>query len=164
VSDVSHLSSAVCGCVLMALSPEAWRWGPGFGDDRRMRIVLTGVDCPRLPGVTVGVQRGTEAVQPFPAEGSVVTWELDARLVGSGLRGPYVHGRPGGRFLYLSWQMQESGRFRRAKLMLDVLPFEHLQLADQGHLAARVSLVMPDGSPVCAAVRPPRIEWSAVGG
>ena len=129
-----------------------------------MRIVVTGVDSPRLPGVTVGVQRGTEVVQPFPADGSVVTWELDARLVGSDLRGPFVHGRPGGRFLYLSWHQEGAGRFRRAKLMLAVLPDELLQRAEHGHLAARLSLVLPDGSPVCAAVRPPRIEWSAVDG
>jgi hypothetical protein len=129
-----------------------------------MRIVVTGVDGPRLPGVTVGVQRGTEVVQAFPADGSVVTWELDARLVGSDLRGPFVHGQPGGRFLYLSWHEEGAGRFRRAKLMLDVLPDDLLERAGRGHLAARLGLSMPDGSPVCAAVRPPRIEWSAVDG
>jgi hypothetical protein len=142
---------------------ETWLLVRGLGDDRRMRIVVSGIDCPRLPGVTVGVQRGAEVVQPFPADGSVVTWELDARLVGAELRGPFVHGRPGGRFLYLSWQMQGSGMFRRAKLMLDVLSAEllqHAEHAEHGHLAARVRLVMPDGSPVCAAVRPPHIEWS----
>lgn len=129
-----------------------------------MRIVVTGVDCPLLPGVTVGVQRGTEVVQSFPADGSVLTWELDARLVGVELRGPFVHGRPGDRFLYLSWHQEGVGRFRRAKLMLDAVPAELLQRAEAGHLAARVGLVMPNGSPVCAAVRPPRIEWSAVDG
>lgn len=129
-----------------------------------MRILLTGVDCPALPGVTVGVQRGAEVVQAFPADGSVVTWELDARLVGADLRGPYVHGRPGARFLYLSWQREDAGMFRRAKLMLDVLTPDLLQRAERGHLAARLGLAMVDGSPVCAAVRPPRIEWSAVDG
>ena len=135
--------------------------GTGLGDDRRMLIVVTGVDCPRLPGVTVSVQRGTDVVQQFPAEGSVVTWTLDAQLVGTELRGPFVHGRPGGRFLYLSWQQQGSGMFRRAKLMLDVLSPEVLDRAEHGGLAARLSLAMPDGTPVCASVRPPRIQWSA---
>ena len=55
--------------------------GTGLGDDRRMLIVVTGVDCPRLPGVTVSVQRGTDVVQQFPAEGSVVTWTLDAQPI-----------------------------------------------------------------------------------
>ncbi len=126
-----------------------------------MRIVVTGVDCPRLPGVTVGLQRGREVVQQFPAEGSAVTWTLDAQLLGTELRGPYVHGKPGARFLYLSWQQQGSGMFRRAKLMLDAVPPELLDQAEHGGLAARLSLAMPDGTPVCASVRPPRIHWSA---
>jgi hypothetical protein len=71
-----------------------------------MRIVITGVDCPVLPGVTVGVQRGRDVVQEFPADGSDVTWVLDAALVGTELREPYIQGRPGGRFVYLSWQRE----------------------------------------------------------
>jgi hypothetical protein len=129
-----------------------------------MRIVLTGVDCPHLPGVTVGVQRGKDVVQEFPAEGSVATWVLDAQRVGSDLRGPYVQGRPGARFLYLSWQRQGSGMFRRAKLMLDALTPELLDRAERSGLAARLSLAMPDGSPVCAAVHPPRIQWTTPDG
>ena len=128
-----------------------------------MRIVVTGVECPTLPGVTVGVQRGQDVVQELPADGADLTWELDARLVGHDLRGPYVHGRPGDRFLYLSWASVQEGRFRRAKLMLAVVPPELLERAEQGHLAARLPLVLPNGTPVCAAVRPPRIEWTAVG-
>jgi hypothetical protein len=126
-----------------------------------MQIVLTGVDCPLLPGVTVGVQRGKDVVQEFPADGSPVTWRLDAQRTGTDVRGPYVHGRPGGRFLYLSWQRQGSGMFRRAKLMLDVLTPDVLARAEEGALTARVGLAMPDGSPLCAAVRPPVIEWSS---
>jgi hypothetical protein len=53
--------------------------------------------------------------------------------------------------------------FRRAKLMLDVLSPGLLAHAEQVGLAARVLLRMPDGSPVCAAVRPPRIEWWSLG-
>lgn len=129
-----------------------------------MLIVLTGVECPLLPGVTVGVQRGTDVVQEVPADGSPVTWTLEAQRSGSDLRGPYVHGRLGGRFLYLSWQRQGSGRFRRAKLMLDVLTPDLLDRAEQGSLTARVRLAMPDASPLCAAVRPPQIEWSSLDG
>jgi hypothetical protein len=127
-------------------------------------IVVTGVECPVLPGVTVALQRRKDLVQEFPANGSPLTWRLDARLVEADLRGPFVHGRPGARFLYLSWQREGSGMFRRAKLMLDVLTPDLLARAEQGGLAARLGLVMPDGSPVCASVRPPRIEWSVVDG
>jgi hypothetical protein len=125
-----------------------------------MRIVLTGVSCPVLSGVTVGVQRGKDVVQEFPADGSDLTWVLAADVVGTELRGPYVQGRPGDRYLYLSWQREGSGMFRRAKLMLDVLTPELLARGEHGTLTARLSLSMPDGGPVCAAVRPPRIEWS----
>jgi hypothetical protein len=128
-----------------------------------MRIVLTGVSCPVLPGVTVGVQRGKDVVQEFPADGSDLTWVLDADVVGTELRGPYVQGRPGDRYVYLSWQREGTGMFRRAKLMLDALTPELLAGGEQVALTARMSLSMPDGGPVCAAVRPPRIEWSRQG-
>ena len=87
---------------------------------------------------------------------------MDVNLLdGPALRGPYVHGRGEARFLYLSWQRSGEG-FRRAKLMLDAVPDEVLTAASQsGTLTARFRLTMPDGSPVCAAVRPPAIEWSA---
>lgn len=129
-----------------------------------MRISLTGVECPRLPDVTVGVQRGKDVIHEFPADGGEITWLLEAKRVGDDdLRGPYVHGRPGGRFLYLSWQRHDSGMFRRAKIMLDVLSPQLLTRAErEGGLAARMSLTMPDGSPLCAAVRPPMIEWSTL--
>lgn len=117
-----------------------------------------------MAGVTVGVQRGKDVVQEFPADGSHVTWEIDAQWTGADLRGPYVHGRPGRRFLYLSWQRQGSGMFRRAKLMLDDLTPDLLARAELGVLTARVALAMPDGTPLCAAVRPPQIDWSSGSG
>ena len=130
-----------------------------------MRIVVTGTDCPRIPGVRVGVQRGKdEVVQEQPADGADLTWELDARLVGADLRGPFVHGRPGDRFLYLCWASAQDGRIGRTKLMLDAVPPDDLERAERGHLAARLPLARPDGRPVLAAVRPPRIEWTAVDG
>jgi Family of unknown function (DUF5990) len=132
-----------------------------------VRIELVGLDCPVLPGVTVGLQRGREVVDARPADGGVVRWVVEVRRVeGPDLRGPYVHGRPGARFLYLSWQ-QDAGRdgpggmFRRAKLMLDVLPSELSADAATG-LRGTFRLTLPDGSPLCAAVRPPAIAWSAL--
>jgi hypothetical protein len=81
-------------------------------------------------------------------------------LDGPDLRGPFVHGRPGSRFLYLSWQ-HESAMFRRAKLMLDAVAPALLTDNGEAGLRARFRLAMPDGSPLCAAVRPPEIVWSA---
>lgn len=128
-----------------------------------MRIDIIGVECPALSGVTVAMQRGTDIVDEHPANGADVRWLLGARLApGLDLRGPYVHGRKGERFLYLSWARAPNGMFRRAKLMLDAVPREMLIEADQSGLVGRVGLTMPDGSPLCAAVRPPVISWSVL--
>ncbi len=129
------------------------------GDNRVVRIELVGLRSPVLSGVTVGVQRGDQVVDARPATGDTLTWQLDAQVTGNGdLRGPYVHGRPGARFLYLSWQRPPEGMFRRAKLMLDAVPPGLLD--DAAHLRGVVPLAMSDGTPLCAAVRPPVITWS----
>ena len=117
-----------------------------------MRLTIHGVECPTLPGVTVGLQRGREVVDERPADGSDKSWALELTVVaGPDLRGPHVQGRRGERFVYLSWQ-RGGEMFRRAKLMLDDLPSYEDQLLTVG-------LTMSDGSPLCAAVRPPALSW-----
>jgi hypothetical protein len=124
-----------------------------------VQIEIVGYECPRLPEVTVGVQRGREVVDVRAAADGDLRWLVEARLVdGPDLRGPYVHGRPGERFLYLCW-LRSGVMFRRAKLMLGTVPDELLRAAAETGLQGRVRLAMPDGSPVCAAVRPPVVEW-----
>lgn len=129
-----------------------------------MRIELVGVECPVLPGVTVGVQRGKAVVDEWRADGSDQRWLLEAEVVdvegGRDLRGPFVHGRRGERFFYLVWSRSLEGMFRRAKLMLDEVPPELLEGATGFRGTAR--LTMADGSPLCAAVRPPAVTWSAI--
>lgn len=132
--------------------------------DDRVRITLVGVDTPVLTGVTIGVQRGREVVDEHAANGAALTWRLEARRAGDDdVRGAYVHGRPGDRFLYLSWQ-RHGVMFRRAKLMLAAVPAAVLAAAEEAGLHGRVSLVLADGSPLCAAVRPPAVTWSAAEG
>jgi uncharacterized protein DUF5990 len=117
-----------------------------------MLLEILGTDCPVLPGVTVGVQRGRAVVDELPADGTDKRWTLELTVVdGRDVRGPYVQGRPGSRFVYLSWQ-RDDGMFRRAKLMLD-------SLASYEDQVLTVGLTMPDGSPLCAAVRPPAMSW-----
>ena len=87
---------------------------------------------------------------------------------GHHLQGPYIQGPPGGRFIYLSWGTVDDAAgftlFRRAKLWLDVVPAGVLdQAMDRGVLVGRLGLTDLKGNPLCAAVRPPVIEWSAAG-
>ena len=146
-----------------------------------MRIV--GVDVPgrtwcdpRPDGVAygnlhVGVQRRREVVDVFRCEGGDVTWDLDVDVVGTSdeidFKGPYVQGKRGERFLYLSWGAVDGDgefrMFRRAKLMLAAVDPETVEAGNRpGHrLVGTVGLTGGDGGPRCAAVRPPVIEWAA---
>ena len=85
---------------------------------------------------------------------------------GIDITGPYVQGRPGDRFVYLSWGTVDDGgaftMFRRAKLMLSAIDHTTLDAAARkGRLLARVRLTDARGEALCARVRPPYIEWSA---
>ena len=126
-----------------------------------MRIELLGTDAPVLPGVTVGLQRGASVADERPADGSELHWTIDVRVTpGPDFAGPFAHGRHGDRFLYLCWSRVAEGMFRRAKLMLGDVPADVVAAAEVAGLRATVRLIMPDGSPLCAAVRPPAIVWS----
>ncbi|MET8092762.1 DUF5990 family protein [Micromonospora sp. NPDC005220] len=145
-----------------------------------MRIRIDGGDLPgrrpgreadalRLSNVHVGVQRKTEVVDQVPADAASATWsmEVSSREVDGMLDvgGPWVHGRPGARFLYLSWgAVTQDGfaMFRRAKLMFTDVPTELLRAAHQGSgtLVGRVGLTDAAGEPICARVRPPAIAWT----
>jgi len=79
--------------------------------------------------------------------------------------GPYIQGRPGARFIYLSWVTVEDAAkftlFRRAKLWLDAIPPALIEgTLDGGLLVGRLGLTDARGNPLCASVRPPLIEWS----
>lgn len=127
---------------------------------------LPGRVCAGHVEVAVGVQRGREVVDVHPADADRVVWAFDAvevadRSGAPDVRGPFVHGRPGARFLYLSWGGVDAGgargMFRRAKLMLDPAV---LAAAAGATLVAELNLTMADGTPLCAAVRPPAVAWS----
>jgi len=89
-----------------------------------------------------------------------------ASPTGIDLKGPYIQGPPGGRFIYLSWGTVDAAGsftlFRRAKLWLDTVPTGVIAAAlDTGLLVGRLGLTDRKGNPTCAAVRPPIVEWSA---
>jgi hypothetical protein len=82
------------------------------------------------------------------------------------LKGPYIQGPRGGRFIYLSWgTVDDPGTFemfRRAKVWLEAVPLPVVERAvDGGLLVGRLGLTDPKGHPLCASVRPPAIEWAA---
>ena len=133
----------------------------------------------RLPGRTfcdhgnvhIGVQRGDEVVQVQPADapsvkfgfGIVLREQEDGSV---DFRSPFVHGKPGDRFFYLSWgDVDRDGvftMFRRAKLMLAAVP-QGLVTPRTGTLEGYLVLTDEKGGPICAAVRPPAINWSSGG-
>ncbi len=142
-----------------------------------MRVEIHGVElpgrwCETYENVHVGLQRGREVIDIHSADEQAVRWVMDVDVRREGdaivdIRGPYVHGRPGNRFLYLSWgTVDDRGAFtmfRRAKLLLgDVEPTVlEAALQPESHLVAHLALTGPDGGPRCGSVRPPHIQWAA---
>ena len=153
-----------------------------------MRIRVDAVDLPGLtcpPGAPAGdgvpayrnihvaVQhrdRPAELLGLQSGDAASATWTLECATAaspnGTDVKGPYVQGRPGGRFIYLSWgTVDDSGTFtmfRRAKLLLDAVPAEVLDAAARtGLLVGRLGLTDACGTPLCARVVPPHITWTA---
>ena len=132
----------------------------------RVRIVgekLPGRQFCEHGNVHVGVQRGSEVVQLVPGDAPSAVFEFDVvRRDDGDFRGPFVHGKPGDRFLYLSWgDVAPDGSFemfRRAKLMLAAVP-RGLLGPGTTMLEGYLPLTDDKGGPVCAAVRPPSVNW-----
>ena len=127
------------------------------GIDAAYTNIHVGVQRKNRPAELLDLQRG-DAV--------TVTWTVECSVDGADVRGPYIQGRPGERFLYLSWcTVDDDGTramFRRAKLMIADVPAKTLSAAtESGVLEARLGLTDASGNPVCARVKPPSIHWSA---
>ncbi|MFI2608932.1 DUF5990 family protein [Kitasatospora sp. NPDC018619] len=140
---------------------------------------LPGRTCgaaPGLPGyrdIHVAVQRRgrpDELLGLHARDAPSATWPPECTATstdaGTDLTGPYVQGRPGARFVYLSWgTVDEAGAFtpvRRAKPMLDGIDPKALDAAlRSGRLPTRLRLSDAGGRPPCARVRPPLAAWSA---
>ena len=142
-----------------------------------LRIIgtdLPGRGCGDHSNVHVGIQRKREPDQVVSAddERAVFTTEITVvdRAGTPDFRGPCVQGRPGDRFVYLTWgdvdssdDLRSFAMFRRAKLMLAAVDPETVRSADQPGKALEARLTLTDdcGLPRCAAVRPPQITWTA---
>lgn len=147
-----------------------------------MRIRIEAVDLPgrrggleadtlRRNNIHVGVQRRVEVVDRFPADAESARWEfeVDSRELDGLLDvgGPYVHGRPGARFIYLSWGAVDGAEFaayRRIKLLFGDVPTDVLRAAHDGDgiLVARLGLTDDRGDPRAARVRPPDVVWQVL--
>ena len=122
--------------------------------------------------VHVGVQCKKEAVALVPADASRAVFEFEIALRrgrdGSpDPGGPFVHGRPGARFVYLTWgTVDEAGgfeMFRRLKLWLRGLDPQLLAGAADGRLLeARLDLTDRCGGPRCGAAHPQDVDWRLV--
>ncbi|WP_262282151.1 DUF5990 family protein [Micromonospora sp. MA102] len=139
------------------------------GGDLPGRRAGTEADLLRLRNVHVGMQRGAEVVDRVPVDAQEAAWrcEVTSREVDDLLDvgGPWVHGRPGARFLYLSWGAVTDDRFemfRRAKLLFGDVPPELLRAGHDGAgvLVGRLGLTDAQGGPICARVRPPHVRWT----
>lgn len=143
------------------------------GTDLPGRVCAAGPDFPGYRDVHVGVQRRdrpAELLDLHPGDAPSAVWTLDCTAVptatGVDLSGRYIQNRLGGRFVYLSWVTVDAAgavtMFRRAKLMFDAIAPDSITAAmESGLLTARLGLTDGRGLPLCAAVRPPAIQWSA---
>ena len=122
-----------------------------------------------MDNVHVGIQRRRQPVELVRADAAEARWDLDIDIVDRNgeidFRGPDVQGKPGERFLYLTWgDVGDDGgfeMFRRAKLMLHRVDAETIDAArNTGILVAHFDLTGGDDGPVCARVGPPAISWS----
>ena len=124
--------------------------------------------CDGGDNVHVGIQRKRDIEELVAGDAEEARWDITVDVVGEDFKGPHVQGKKGERFLYLSWGTVHAdgtfAMFRRSKLMIGAIDVSVLRAADRpGHrLVGTLGLTGGDGGPVCAAVRPPKIEWSAV--
>jgi hypothetical protein len=136
-------------------------------------VRIAGVNLPGrawacYDNIHVGVQRKAEVVDLVAGDAGEAVWHFSVEVTPDGdFRGPFVQGRKGERFVYLSWGTVDAGgrftMFRRAKLMLAAVDAATIESADApGHvLVATLALTDGKGAPRCAAVRPPAISWTA---
>jgi Family of unknown function (DUF5990) len=116
--------------------------------------------------VHVGIQVGRKAEDLVRADAKTASWTVPIDVVirngGFDFRGPAVQGRPGARFVYLTWgNVGRDGSFtmfRRAKLMLADLERFVSEAGDAAQVIARVDLTDDCGGPRCARLRSPALE------
>jgi hypothetical protein len=134
----------------------------------RLRVLCTPLPpraFDRFREIQLGMQYGKEEVRPGREESEgTLRFECEVRVKKRpdtgrpDFLGPWVHGAPGTRFLYLVWEGEEEGvwqLFRRMKVPLSPITWEQVEAAgggEEGVLEGTVSGVGADGAPACASV------------
>lgn len=133
---------------------------------------LPGRTCASHTCVRVGVQRGRDAEQWFPAGADAARWTLEVTAkdgtAGPDVCGPHVQGRPGARFVYLVWTGVDAagsdGMFRRLKVPLDLTaPVLRRALLQDTPLTVALSLSALDRTPRCGGLKTADVRWRPTG-
>lgn len=134
--------------------------------------IIVRLHCWHLPGaqfngrsgVRLGIQRGQDVIEDVLGDAESVTFTVPLRVAANAkdgppnFLGPFAHGTPGARFLYLCWGERNGDDwdgFRRAKVRLMFLDWERLQRHWETGKPVEISLGMTDakGGPVCGTLK-----------
>ena len=141
-----------------------------------LRIVgrrLPGSSWSGRHGIHVGVQKGGEVVGLVTGDAADAVFDIDLEVVEADgvpdFRGPYVQGRRGERFVYLSWgEVDDEGTFAMfRRLKLHLAPLVEQSTPERVLTAKRFQAVLEltdtRGRPLAASVRPPWVTWRVNG-
>ena len=134
-----------------------------------VRLVVIDPPFEESHGVLFGPQRG-KVVEEFATACTTAFFDMSFDVVGPpgdyDFRGPFVHGKRGDRFLYLSWGLPDAGApfvmFARAKLNLVDAPPDLIAEAIERSAPLRCDLAATNqrGEPASGTIRSPDVSWS----
>ena len=138
-----------------------------------LRIVgrrLPGSSWSGRTGIHVGVQKGTEVIGLVTGDAADAVFDIDLEVVADSdgepdFRGPFVQGRRGERFVYLSWgEVDDQGTFAMfRRLKLHLAPLVEQSTPERVLTAKKIQAVLEltdtRGRPLAASVRPPWVTW-----
>jgi len=135
--------------------------------------------CVEFPGrmfaggrdVEVGVQKDEEVIDCVPGDAKAAQFLFPLRVEKNpktgrpNFLGPFAHGKPTDRHLYLSWSARSDAqrvRFRRAKILLNHIEWSSIEKALKSGRPIDATLKMTDkkGGPICASIKPDQIKWN----
>ena len=142
------------------------------------RVVIR-LHCIDFPGrsfdgkadIKVGAQKGDVVVDDVFGDVQAADFDFELRVERNAktgrpnFLGPYAHGKPEERFLYLCWGQRIGGvawhGFRRAKIHLRALDWATVEraLASERPIQAVLRLTDEKGGPLCASVKANNIVW-----